>query len=81
LTLQFCYLYRHQADSATTFETFVLLGKQLSAAGNDGLMILGNKRNKQTFAGTLEDFLIFPVVVAHFKRAADNPNPVASRLI
>jgi hypothetical protein len=34
-------------------------------------MILGNRRNKRTLAGTLEDSLIFRLIVAHFKRTGN----------
>jgi hypothetical protein len=39
--------------------------------GTTSVMFLGNRRNKRTSARTLEESLIFPVVVADFKRTGD----------
>ena len=39
--------------------------------GTPSVMFLGNRRDKRTSARTLEDSLIFPVVVADFKRTGD----------
>ena len=59
----------------------LLRQQQLNVGENDRMMILGNRRNKRTLAGTLEDSLILCGIVAHFKRAGDNRTPVALRLL
>jgi len=64
-------IYRRYANSATELDGIVSRKQQLSAPEYDGAMISCNKRNKRTRPGTLEDSLIFRVVVAHFKRTGD----------